>query len=65
MNGKQFKKVIDIIGISKRNLSKKSGVGLKTIESYTSGINNINNASVSRVMRLAKALGVEITDILD
>ena len=43
MNGKQFKKVIDIIGISKRNLSKKSGVGLKTIESYTSGINNINN----------------------
>ena len=65
MNGQQFKKVREIIGISNKELSKKSGVGIRAIKSYEGGWNNINNASVTRVLKISKALGVEITDILD
>lgn len=61
----QLKKVRKIIGLTQEELSKKSGVDVGTIRAYEQGWANINNASVSRVMKLAKALGVEVTDILD
>lgn len=61
----QLKKVRKIIGLTQEELSKKSGVDVGTIRSYEQGWASINNASVSRVIKLAKALGVNIEDILD
>lgn len=65
MKGQQLKRVRNIIGLTQKELSEKSGVSFKSVQLYEQGRMDINNASVSRVMRLAKALGVEITDILD
>lgn len=51
-------------GLSQSELSKASGVPLKTIQGYE-GIKNINQAAAITVYKLAKALGVESADILE
>lgn len=51
--------------MTQKELSKRSGIHIGSIRSYEQGWSNINNASVTRVLKISKALGVEITDILD
>lgn len=51
-------------GISQAELSRLSGVPLKTIQGYES-VKNINGAAALTVHKLAKALGVESADILE
>lgn len=52
-------------GISQQKLSELSGVSKRTIEKYEQGENDINNARVTIVFKLAKALSCNIEDILN
>lgn len=50
--------------LTRLELSKKSGVSVRTIEGYEQGLTNINNASAINVLKLANALNCKIEDIL-
>lgn len=52
-------------GISRKKLSELSGVNIRVIERYEQRRTNINDASVSRVLDMAKALGVPMEKIID
>lgn len=52
-------------GLSQAELGLRSGVPQGTIAHIESGANDINNARAAIVARLAYALGVDITEILE
>lgn len=52
-------------GISRKKLAELSGVSARAIETYEQGKVNINDASVSRVRDLARAIGVPIEQIMN
>ena len=52
-------------GLSQSQLAEQSDVSLRMIQKYETGVKNINNASVSTVIRLAKALNVDVESLLD
>lgn len=51
-------------GLSQSQLSKASGVNLRTIQSYECGRSNLNNATLSVVCALADALDCKVSDLL-
>ena len=51
-------------GLSQSDLSFKSGVKLVTLQKLESGQNNIQNARVSVVLPLAKALGTTVENLV-
>ncbi|MCC8162830.1 MAG: helix-turn-helix transcriptional regulator [Lachnospiraceae bacterium] len=54
-----------IVGMTQAELSRRSGVNLRTLQQYESGAKSINKASVQNVSALAGALGCGIDDILE
>lgn len=52
-------------GLTRKQLEEKSGVSWRLIERYEQRGRDINNASVSVVRTLARALDVPIEKILD
>lgn len=53
------------IGLSQSELSKLSGVSLKSIQAYEQKKKDINKAEVKTVDKLANSLNVEIKDLID
>lgn len=52
------------LNLTQEQLSLKSGVKLTTLQKLEHGTNNINAASVETVIRLSRALGVGIEDLV-
>lgn len=52
-------------GFSQRELSEVSGVTLRMIQLYEQRQNDISKAQVNIVIRLAKALGCKVEDLID
>lgn len=52
-------------GITRQALADKTGLNLRTIEAYEQRKNDINNAAVSSVKKIALVLGVPIEKIID
>ena len=52
-------------GCSQSRLSEMSGVGLRSIQMYEQRRKDINKAEAESVLRLARALGCEIEDIME
>ena len=52
-------------GLSQKELSTKSGVNLRTLQQYELGAKDINKASTSSVLALAKVLSCEVEDLLE
>lgn len=52
-------------GYTIAELCEKTGIPLGTMRRYVSGDLNLNNASVSNVKKLAKALNCTIDDLTD
>lgn len=61
----RLKAMREIKGLSQSELSTKSGVTLRNIQAYEIGYRDINKASVESVLKLAEALGCDITDIIN
>jgi len=51
-------------GYSQSELAAASGVKVRTLQAYESGLNNINQANLTTLCNLAIALDCRITDIL-
>lgn len=52
-------------GFTQQQLSEASGVTLRMIQLYEQGQNDLYKAQVTVALRLAKALGCEVEDLLD
>lgn len=54
-----------ISGYSQRELAEKSGVSLRSIQQYEQRVKDINKASISTLLALAKTLGCQAEDIVE
>ena len=61
----RLKRVRSAYGCSQSRLSEMSGVGLRSIQMYEQRRKDINKAEAKSVLRLARALGCEIEDIME
>ena len=61
----RLKRVRSAYGCSQSRLSEISGVGLRSIQMYEQRRKDINKAEAESVLRLARALGCEIEDIME
>ena len=61
----RLKRVRSAYGCSQSRLSEMSGVGLRSIQMYEQRRKDINKAEAESVLRLARALGCEIEDIME
>ena len=60
-----LKEMREKCGMSQSQLSRTAGVNIKTLQSYEQGIKDINRAQVGIVLKLAKALGCSVEDLID
>ena len=60
-----LKRIRTAYGCTQAELAKRSGVSLRSIQMYEQRNKDINNAGVSTVYRLAKALGCTIEDLIE
>ena len=61
----RLKRIRSAYGCSQSRLSEMSGVGLRSIQMYEQRRKDINKAEAKSVLRLARALGCEIEDIME
>ncbi|KXI14699.1 MULTISPECIES: helix-turn-helix domain-containing protein [Peptostreptococcus] len=50
-------------GMSRRELSKQTGISERTIQNYEENHENIRKASIKNIESLAMALGIKMDDI--
>ena len=60
-----MKSLIPILEETKEDLANESGVSLNTIRAYERKSKDINKAQSDIVLRLARALKCNMTDLLD
>lgn len=60
-----LKKYRERAGITQAELSLRTGVNLRTLQDYEQGSKPINKAAAITVYRIAKALGVNVEDLLE
>ena len=61
----RLRRIRSAYGCSQSRLSEMSGVGLRSIQMYEQRRKSINRAEAESVLRLARALGCEIEDIME
>ena len=61
----RLKRIRSAYGCSQSRLSQMSGVGLRSIQMYEQRKKDINKAEAKSVLRMARALGCEIEDIME
>ena len=61
----RLKRIRTAYGCSQSRLAEMSGVGLRSIQMYEQRNKDINRAEAGSVLRLARALGCEIEDIME
>lgn len=61
----ELQRIRRLRGYSQRILAEKSGINLRTLQQYEIGAKDINKASVSSVLSLAKVLGCEVEELLE
>ena len=60
-----LKRIRKIYGYSQSELSERSGVGLRSIQTYEQRNKDINKASADTIYRLAKVLGCTMEDLIE
>ena len=60
-----LKKIREAVGLSQNKLATLSGVSNRMIQHYEQGVKDINKAQVETVYKLAKALKVNIEDLIE
>lgn len=61
----RLKKQREISKMSQSQLSKSSGVSIKTIQAYEQKIKDINQGKYATLQKLSDALNCDISDILE
>ncbi len=61
----KLKSIRQRFGMTRMELSKESGINVRTIEAYEQGVKDIDGARLSTLVSLAEALGVNLYDIIE
>lgn len=61
----RLKRIRTAYGCSQSRLAEMSGVGIRSIQMYEQRKKNINKAEAESVLRLARALGCEMEDLIE
>lgn len=61
----RLKRIRTAYGCTQARLAEMSGVGLRSIQMYEQRQKNINRAEAESVLRLARALGCEMEDLIE
>ena len=61
----KLKEIRERKGLSQSQLVEKSGVGIKSIQSYEQGLRDINKTQALTLYKLALALEVKMEDLLE
>lgn len=64
-DGSRLKRLRTYAGLSQKQLADMTGVPLRTIQQYEQRAKDINKANVEYVVHLARALGCEVTALLE
>lgn len=64
-NGSKLQKQRKLCGYSQKELARKAGVNLRTLQQYELRTKSINKASVETVLALTTVLGCQMEDILE
>lgn len=59
-----MKEIRNSLNMTQAHLAEKSGVPIRTIQKYESGKYAIQNMTVGTALRIAKALGVTVEDLM-
>lgn len=62
---KTLKELRTIAGMSQSQLSEKSGVNLRMVQYYEQGVKDIKKASGETILKLARALGCSMEEIIE
>ena len=62
--GANLKSMRECLGITQKELAKRSRINLRTIQNYEQGVNDIGKASFNKLVKIALALECNIEDIL-
>lgn len=54
-----------LVGISTKELADRSGISYRTILHYETRERDINKAKVETVIKLANALGCDVSDLIE
>ena len=61
----KLKQVRRATKLTQKELSEATGISLRTLQHYEQGSKDLNGAAALTVYAIAKALGVEMTELLD
>lgn len=61
----KLKQVRRAKGLTQKELAEATGISLRTLQHYEQGSKDLNGAAAMTVYTIAKALGVEMTELLD
>lgn len=61
----QLQQMRRLAGYSQRILAEKSGVSLRMIQQYEQGAKDINKATGTNLLALARALGCKMEDLME
>ncbi len=61
----KLKQVRKAKGITQKELAEATGMSLRTVQHLEQGARDLNGAAALTVYAIAKALGVEMTELLD
>lgn len=59
----KLREIRELAGLTRKELSEKSGVHIQTITFLEEGINNVANAKLSTLLALCKALGTKLVNL--
>ena len=62
---RKLKKLRESRGLSQAELSKASGVSLRSIQMYEQGVNDIDKAQAQTIYRLSRVIGCVMEDLLE
>lgn len=60
-----LERIRKVKGLTRPQLAKISGVNKTTIQFLESGINDVNNVKLDTLVKLSKALGCKVIDLVD
>lgn len=61
----KLKQVRTAKGLTQKELAEATGISLRTLQHFECGARDLNQAAALTVYAIAKALGVEMTELLD
>lgn len=61
----KLKQIREARGLTRKALAENVGISIRVLEAYEQGLRSINSAAVVTVLRIARALEVDLFELLE